>query len=146
VWRDDLVCGRHGEPSGSVRTDVTIRYADATLYRHELAVGPGAPGWSGAAVLGSSPAHLGDTGAGSDFLASGGRAVGSVIFAGADLPAAGLLGGDAAIMPLAGPGLLAMAIGADIRQVRAALDPLATPPADRTGDPSRPLATTAVAG
>ena len=69
-----------------------------------------------------------------------------MIFAGADLPAAGLLGGDAAIMPLAGPGLLAMAIGADIRQVRAVLDPLAIPPADRTGDPSRPLTTTAVHG
>jgi len=116
VWRDDLVCGRHGEPSGSVHTDVTIRYAGSTLYRHQLAVGPQAPGWSGAAVLGSSGATpLG-----------GGRAVGSVIFAGPDLPPAGLLGGDAAIMPLAGPGMLATAVGADIRQVRAALDPLST--------------------
>ena len=30
----------------------------------------------------------------------------------------------AALMPLAGPGMLATAVGADIRQVRAALDPL----------------------
>jgi urease accessory protein len=106
VWRDDLVCGRHGEPSGEVRTDTTVGYGGAILYRHELAVGPGAPGWSGAAVLG------------------GGRAVGSVVLAGAQLPPAGLPGGDAAIMALAGPGMLATAVGADIRAVRAALDPV----------------------
>jgi urease accessory protein len=109
LWRDDLVCGRHGESSGDVRTDTTIRYDGVTLYRHELAVGPGAAGWSGAAVLG------------------GGRAVGSVVLAGPSLPAAALLGGDAAIMPLAGPGMLATAVGADIRAVRAALDPIRIP-------------------
>jgi urease accessory protein len=106
LWRDDLVCGRHDEPSGDVHTDLAIRYAGSTLYRHELTIGAGAPGWSGAAVLG------------------GGRAVGSLVLAGPDLPTAALLGGDAALMPLAGPGLLASAVGQDIRQVRAALDPL----------------------
>jgi urease accessory protein len=110
LWRDDLVCGRHDEPSGDVHTDLTIRYAGSTLYRHELTVGPRAPGWSGAAVLGD------------------GRAVGSLVLAGPDLPAAALLGGDAALMPLAGPGLLAAAVGRDIRQVRAALDPLCADP------------------
>jgi urease accessory protein len=50
-----------------------------------------------------------------------------VIFAGTDLPPARLLGGEAAVMPLAGPGMLATAIGADIRQVRSALDPLCAP-------------------
>ena len=112
TWRDDLVCGRHGEAAGNVRADVTVRYAGTTLYRHELSVGPDAPGWSGAAVLG------------------GGRAVGAVIFAGAALPAAGLPGGDAAVMRLAGSGMLATAIGADIRQVQAALDPLCKAPAE----------------
>ncbi|MFI7599693.1 urease accessory protein UreD [Actinoplanes sp. NPDC049681] len=106
VWRDDLVCGRHAEESGDVRADVTIRYAGRTLYRHELAVGPSAPGWSGAAVLG------------------GGRAVGALVLAGPALPEPRPLGGDAMLMPLAGPGLLASAVGRDIRQVRAALDPL----------------------
>jgi urease accessory protein len=106
VWRDDVVCGRHGEASGDVRSDVTIRYGDTTLYRHQLALGPGAAGWSGAAVLG------------------GGRAFGSVVLGGPDLPPAGLLDGDAAIMPLAGPGMLATAVGADIRVIRAALDPV----------------------
>ena len=105
LWRDDLVCGRHGEEPGDVRTETTIRYAGSTLHRHDLAVGPAAPGWSGAAVLG------------------GGRAIGTVVIAPpAGLPSTGP--GDAAVMPLAGPGLLATAIGADIRQVRAALDPL----------------------
>ncbi|MFF5078839.1 urease accessory protein UreD [Actinoplanes sp. NPDC000266] len=104
LWRDDLVCGRHNEEPGDVRTESTVRYAGETLYRHDLAVGPSAPGWSGPAVLG------------------GGRAVGTVVMTGADRPA--LLGGDAVLMPLAGPGMLATAVGADIRQVRAALDPL----------------------
>jgi len=124
LWRDDLVCGRHREESGDVRTETTVRYAGRTLYRHDLAVGPRAPGWSGAAVLGS------------------GRALGTLIAAGpaasllpataglpatANLPAAGPSLGDAAVMPLAGPGVLATAVGLDIRQVRAALDPLCRP-------------------
>ena len=123
LWRDDQVCGRHGEGAGDVRTDTTIRYAGRTLYRHELAFGPGAPGWSGAAVLG------------------GGRAAGSVVLAGPQLPAPALLGGDAAVMPLAGPGMLATAVGPDIRPVRAALDPIcaAYPVAAATAEPNPDL-------
>jgi urease accessory protein len=111
LWRDDLVCGRHGEDSGDFVADLLISYAGSALYRHELAVGPRAPGWDGAAVLGS------------------GRAVGTVLTAGpqAAWPAGtavpGGAGPDTAIMPLAGPGLLATAVGADIRAVRASLDP-----------------------
>lgn len=103
LWRDDLVCGRHAEQPGDVRSDLTIRYAGRTLYRHELAVGPGAPGWPGAAVLG------------------GGRAVGTLVLAGPSLPPPAVLGGDAVLMPLAGPGMLATAVGDDIRAVRRAL-------------------------
>ncbi|MDI6101415.1 urease accessory protein UreD [Actinoplanes sp. NEAU-A12] len=106
LWRDDLVCGRHEETSGAVLADTMIRYAGVTLYRHELAVGPGAPGWDGAAVLG------------------GGRAVGTLVAVGADLPRPGIAGPDAAVMPLAGPGMLATAVGDDIRAVAAALGPL----------------------
>ncbi len=127
LWRDDLVCGRHGEQSGDVRTETTIRYAGATLYQHELAVGPTAAGWSGAAVLG------------------GGRATGSVVLAGPDRASTAERfrpGRDAAIMPLAGPGLLATAVGADIRQVRAALDPLGD---DRPAPPSAPAPQAATA-
>lgn len=109
LWRDDVVCGRHGEQPGSLRADTTVRYAGTILYRHRLAIGPDAPGWSGAAVLG------------------GGRAIGAVVMIDPGGPAAGaLLGADAALMPLAGPGTLATAVGADIRRVRAALDPLCT--------------------
>ncbi|MEU8813112.1 urease accessory protein UreD [Actinoplanes sp. NPDC048796] len=104
LWRDDLVCGRHGEDPGDVRTETTVRHAGRTLYRHDLSVGPSAPGWSGAAVLG------------------GGRAIGTVVTTTVADPA--LLGGEAVLMPLAGPGMLATAVGRDIRQVRAALDPL----------------------
>lgn len=118
LWRDDLVCGRHGEASGAVRADTTIRYAGVTLYRHELAVGPAAPGWDGAAVLG------------------GGRAVGTLVAAGSGLPEPGVAGPNAAVMPLAGPGMLATAVGADIREVQAALDPLCRRSAFRCG--SRP--------
>jgi urease accessory protein len=149
LWRDDLVCGRHGEPSGNVRLDTTIRYAGRTLYRHELAVGPSAPGWSGPAVLGttapkatrspSSPARSSWAGAGN------GRAVGSVLLAGPNLLPTRVLGENAALMTLAGPGALAMAVGADIREVRTALDPLCDrPPAPAAPDRARitaPVAT-----
>jgi urease accessory protein len=133
TWRDDLVCGRHGEPAGDVRIDTTIRYAGRTLYRHELAVGPAAPGWSGPAVLGATAAATG-----------AGRAVGSVILAGPGLPPAGMLGEEAVLMPLAGPGMLAMAVGDDIRQVRAALDPLSafTVITSTTEQPSTPATAT----
>lgn len=106
VWRDDLVCGRHAEPPGAVRTELTFRHAGSTLYRHDLAVGPRAAGWSGAAVLAEA------------------RAIGTVVFAGGALPEPRILGGDAAVMPLPGDGVLAQAVGTDIRAVKRALDPL----------------------
>jgi urease accessory protein len=114
LWRDDLVCGRHGEEAGDVRMETTVRYAGRTLYRHDLSVGPAAPGWSGAAVLG------------------GGRAIGALVAAPPPaaftvFSASNASVGEVAVMPLAGPGMLATAVGADIRQVRAALDPLCAP-------------------
>jgi urease accessory protein len=109
LWRDDLVCGRHREASGTVRADTLIRYGGVALYRHELAAGPGAPGWDGPAVLG------------------GGRAIGTVVMAGPELPEPAVLGADAASMRLAGPGVLATAVGEDIRRVKAALDPWCGP-------------------
>jgi urease accessory protein len=113
LWRDDVVCGRHGEGPGDVRFDTTIRYAGSTLYRHQLALGPAAPGWSGAAVLG------------------GGRALGTVLIIkpawSAGGPPARVLGRDAAVLPLAGPAVLATAVGADSRAVSNALDPFCPP-------------------
>ncbi|MGX7674793.1 urease accessory protein UreD [Plantactinospora sp. DSM 117369] len=148
-WREELVCGRHAEPVGDVRLEMTARYGGRTLLRNDLVVGPGAAGWSGPAVLG------------------GARAVGSVLMvdpawtgspppgpAGYDSavppgpnapdragpsggaapePAAGTAGAAgpvrpepavaAAVLPLAGgPAVLVSAVGADARAVRTRLD------------------------
>jgi urease accessory protein len=116
TWRDDVVCGRHGEAPGDVRITTVIRYADRTLHRHDLALGPAAPGWAGPAMLG------------------GARAVGSLVvvdpaWSVGGPPPARVLGPDAALMPLAGPACLAMAVAADSRGVCAALDPLTPDPA-----------------
>lgn len=104
LWRDDLVLGRHGEGSGSLRTRALFRYAGKTVYRHDLAVGAVAPGWAAPAVLDQA------------------RALGTLLA----LPgAAGSLpSGEAASMALAGPGVVFTALGADIRAVKAALDPI----------------------
>ncbi|BAL91481.1 putative urease accessory protein [Actinoplanes missouriensis 431] len=147
LWRDDLVCGRHREESGDVRAGMTVRYGGTTVYRHELSVGPGAPGWAGAAVLGE------------------GRAIGTVVAVGpesavigpgsgagqegATQPASGSggtgvradrkPGGDAAVMGLARGGVLVSAVGADSRQVAAALDPwCARDPRGAGGSPPVP--------
>jgi urease accessory protein len=134
IWRDDLVCGRHDEPSGDVTITTTIRYAGGTLYRGDLSVGPNAPGWSGPAVLGD------------------GRAAGSVVIAGTDaLPPPAWTGGDgAAWMRLAGPGVLVTAVGPDIRAVRAVLDPVCATAAggdspDRWPHTASPMAQAATA-
>jgi len=57
VWRDELVCGRHGEGPGDVCLLTSVHVEKRPLYVHELAVGPAAPGWSGAAVLGGARVH-----------------------------------------------------------------------------------------
>jgi urease accessory protein len=110
VWRDELVCGRHGEATGQARLSTAVRLAGRPLYHHELAVGPNAPGWSGPAVLG------------------GGRAAGSVLLVDPSwtggAPAPAVLGPTAALMPLSGPAMLATATGTDLRDVRAQLDPV----------------------
>ncbi|MEU4426039.1 urease accessory protein UreD [Actinoplanes sp. NPDC024001] len=185
LWRDDLVCGRHGEEPGDVRADTLIRYAGTTLYRHELAVGPRAPGWDGAAVLGgaraigtlvaagpdhpssvrtsgplsaprshatAAPSSVPTSGAHGGLSSHATAAPPSVPTSGAhsgpsshataappSVPTSGAhsapsshataaAGGRAAVMPLAGPGWLATAVGDDIREVRAALDPLCRRP------------------
>ncbi|MDR7325784.1 MULTISPECIES: urease accessory protein UreD [Catenuloplanes] len=128
VWRDELVCGRHGEPAGDVRLHTTVRYAGRTLYRHDLSVGPAAPGWSGAAVLGwSGAAAPGRSGAAAPGVLRGGRATGSLVvvdpaWADGGPPPASPVGDTAAVMPLPGPAILATAVGPDLRAVRGPLD------------------------
>jgi len=57
IWRDELVCGRHGEGPGDVCLLTRVQLEKRPLYVHELAVGPSAPGWSGSAVLGGARMH-----------------------------------------------------------------------------------------
>ncbi|MFY1693473.1 urease accessory protein UreD [Plantactinospora sp. WMMB782] len=129
-WREEVVCGRHAEPVGDVRLEITARYAGRTLLRTDLAVGPGAAGWSGPAVLGNA------------------RAAGSLLLVepawtgspppvpppddpavpagpGVRSPAGGAAPDSAAtaVLPLAGgPAVLVSALGPQARAVRHRLD------------------------
>jgi len=114
TWRDELVCGRHGEAGGDVVSAVTVGYAGRPLLAHELAVGPGAPGWDGPAVLG------------------GAQSAGSLLLTGPGWPGevAEGAGPDWAVLPLAGPGVLVTAVAADALTLRRRLER-----ADLTGGP-----------
>jgi urease accessory protein len=103
LWREELVCGRHAESPGDATVSTHVTYAGVALLRQSLAVGPNAPGWAGAAVLG------------------GARATGSLLHVGPGCPAAAPLGGTAARVPLAGPGCLVTAVADDASRLRALL-------------------------
>jgi len=103
LWRDELVCGRHGEDPGDARLTTVVRRAGRPLYHHGLAVGPHAPGWDGPAVLG------------------GHRAAGSLLAVNLSAAHAPLAAPDRAVFPLAGPAFLVTALG-DARAVRNHLD------------------------
>lgn len=109
VLREEQVLGRHGEPTGSLTTRLTVRRAGRPLLDQELAYGPGAPGgWDGPAVLG---AH---------------RAVGQLLFVMPEFDeqpmSPCLLGPTAVLTPLAGPAALVTAVAADARLLRGVLD------------------------
>jgi urease accessory protein len=113
LWRDELVCGRHGERPGDVTVSTTLRIDGRVVYRHDLATG--GPGWSGPAVLGDA------------------RAVGSLLVVdpawaeGGPHPAR-VLAPTAAAMPLAGPAVLITALGPDTPTVRRLLNSPPPPP------------------
>jgi urease accessory protein len=104
VWRDELVCGRHGEACGDAVSRLVAHYAGQPLLAHELAVGPSAPGWNGPAVLGDA------------------RAAGSLLLAGPghepkpDVPPDVHM----AVLPLAGQGTLVTTAAADALLLRKA--------------------------
>ncbi|MFD3512963.1 urease accessory protein UreD [Streptomyces sp. NPDC058657] len=109
VLREEQVLGRHGEPTGTLATRLTVHRGGRPLLDQELAYGPGAPGgWDGGAVLG------------------GHRAVGQLLVVDellADMePRSRLLGGTAVLTPLAGPAFLVTAVAPDAREVRRVLD------------------------
>ncbi|MEV2239275.1 urease accessory protein UreD [Micromonospora sp. NPDC049891] len=55
-WRDELICGRHGEHPGNVEINTWVDLDGRPLLRQSLVVGPNAAGWAGPAVLAGAPA------------------------------------------------------------------------------------------
>ena len=104
-WREELVLGRHGEPPGECTLRLDVDYAGVALLRHELRLG--------ADHCFTSPAVLGDA-----------RAVGSLLLAGPRCgdPARWFATDRLAITPLAGPGVLVLALAADAATLCRRLD------------------------
>ena len=104
-WREELVCGRHGESCGDLTLAMTIRRSGASLFRHDLTVGPRAPWFS-------SPAVLGDA-----------RCAGTlvVVSPSASVDVSPLARPGLAVMPLAGPGYVVSAVAGQAHELRARL-------------------------
>jgi urease accessory protein len=110
VWREEIVCGRHGEAPGDLLLVTRVRRDGRPLFAQDLAVGPRAPAWAGPAGLG------------------GGRTAGSLLLvepawlsAGAPPPR---VNSGAALMPLAGPGAVVTAVAPDAHELRRMLEKL----------------------
>ena len=94
-WREEIVLGRHGEPSGRCASRLDVTLAGAAAYRGELAVG-GRQTDRSSAVLG------------------GAGAVGSVLLVDAARPRPPAAVHDGlAVLPLAGPGAAVTATAPD---------------------------------
>jgi urease accessory protein len=116
LMREEVLLGRHGEPSGTVRQHVHVRLGDRPLYRHDLTLGRSAD--EAPSVVGSH------------------HAVGSILVVDPAWrmdwtdhpPSACLLPGDAALLPLEGPAALITALSPDSlalrRQLQAGLTAL----------------------
>ncbi|WP_434739822.1 urease accessory protein UreD [Micromonospora sp. SH-82] len=119
TWRDELVCGRYAERPGDAVVHTHVDHAGAPLLRQSLAVGPSAPGWDGAAVLGGAVAT------GSLLLVRPGRVAG---------PPWVRPDGTVARLPLAG-GLadLWTATAPDAHLLRELLSPAEADPPGRSG-------------
>lgn len=102
LWREELVCGRHGEQPGEAVISTSVSYGGAPLLRQSLTIGPGTPGWDGPAVLG------------------GARATGSLLRVDPDTDPGGpaVLGPTAVRMPLSGPATLVSATADDAHRLR----------------------------
>ncbi|MEV5874785.1 urease accessory protein UreD [Streptomyces sp. NPDC052101] len=109
VLREEQVLGRAGEEPGRLTSRLTVRVAGRAVLDQELACGPGAPGgWDGPAVL------------------AGHRAVGQLVVVRPEFaeqpPEGRVLGGCAALVPLAGPAVLVSAVAPDALRLRRLLD------------------------
>lgn len=104
ILREEILLGRHGELPGDFTSRMRVTRDGAALYDQQLAFGPSADGWDGAAVLGD------------------GRAVGSIIAVDPEwedrsLPALPYHP-DAVLTPLAGPGVAISAVAPDSLALR----------------------------
>ncbi|MEV6024982.1 urease accessory protein UreD [Streptomyces sp. NPDC052036] len=109
VYREEQVLGRVGEEPGRLTSRLTVTLAGRPLLDQEVACGPGAPGgWDGPAVL------------------AGHRTIGQLLVVRPEFEArpteAGILGEDAALSPLAGPGVLVTALAPDALRLRGVLN------------------------
>jgi urease accessory protein len=103
-WVEEVVLGRHDEEPGRLDLRLDVDVDHKPLLRHQLAVGPGATGWDGPAVLGRH------------------RAVGFVLTAGEANGTTGPAAGEGwAVMPLDGPGILVQATASHLLDLRKAL-------------------------
>jgi urease accessory protein len=113
VWRDELVLGRHAETAGSCRSRIAVDLEGRPLFRHELRVGEGEPGWDGPAVAGTA-------------TAAGSMVVIDPSWRDPDRrPAPSVTrDGDATVatLPLEGPALHVLALAPDARRLRVLLD------------------------
>jgi urease accessory protein len=128
-WREEVLLGRFREQPGTLETDLRVDVRGPgglirPLLRQQLPLGPGVPGLAGAAVAGSARA------VGSLLIASPDREGGGVPGLGVAAtvtPAApagrGHLPGGAAVLPLAGPGVLVTALAPDAVTLRRLLEP-----------------------
>jgi len=105
---DELVLGCADEASGRIRVRCRVAREGAILLAHDLDLGPGSPGWDGAAVMG------------------GARALFTMLRVGPDAPATASVtvnaedGSRAAWMPLAPEASLLLAIGPNLLATRRA--------------------------
>jgi urease accessory protein len=102
-WREELVCGRHGEECGDLTLSTSVGRDGRPLYRQDLTVGSRAAGWSGPAVLG------------------GHRTAGSLILVGHAWPGPSTVHGppgSAAAMELAGGGTVLTAVATHAHHLR----------------------------
>ncbi|WP_432145314.1 urease accessory protein UreD [Streptomyces sp. bgisy084] len=114
VLREEQILGRANEPTGRLRTRLTVCLAGNPLLVQELTVGPGTPSWSGPAVL-------------ADYRMTGQLLVVSPEFTHQQPPAQALPTepgeeGEAVLTPLAGPAVLITAAATNHATLRQLLN------------------------
>jgi urease accessory protein len=98
IWRDELICGRHGEATGEATMRLSATYAGRPLLRQTLAVG--LHDWASPAVLG------------------GASSTGSLLQVNGELCGPAVLGPGAVRSALTGPATLTTAVAPDAHRLR----------------------------